>query len=341
VLCLSSDLRGFEVRGTRIRVSLGTSVAAGLASVRCQALPTTAYLMIGSGCMRSCAFCSQGKASSSRPDTLSRVTWPEYDADMVLPIIRRSIEGGLFERACLQVLDDDDSESTVHSVLTQLAGLPVAVSFSPRNLRAALNLRAAGADHLGIPLDAASPRIHEIAKKGMSLSWHGARSMIIHAASVLPGRVTTHLIVGLGETEQEMVECMEHFSSNGVRVALFAFTPARGTPMEGSPPPPLHTYRLMQTALHLIRSGLVRSKNLRFGDGGHLLDFGVSQGVLKETLQGGEAFRTSGCPGCNRPYYNERPGSRPYNYPRPLTPEEAAFEENAVFRALEERGMRN
>ena len=37
----------------------------------------------------------------------------------------------------------------------------------------------------------------------------------------------------------------------------------------------------------------------------------------------GQAFQTSGCPGCNRPYYNERPGRTMFNYPRPLTPEES------------------
>jgi len=38
----------------------------------------------------------------------------------------------------------------------------------------------------------------------------------------------------------------------------------------------------------------------------------------------GEPFRTSGCPDCNRPFYNERPSGPLYNYPRPLTTEEAA-----------------
>jgi biotin synthase len=39
---------------------------------------------------------------------------------------------------------------------------------------------------------------------------------------------------------------------------------------------------------------------------------------LLEALKDGEAFRTTGCPGCNRPFYNERPSGPFYNYPRPL-----------------------
>ena len=36
-------------------------------------------------------------------------------------------------------------------------------------------------------------------------------------------------------------------------------------------------------------------------------------------LADGDAFRTPGCPDCNRPFYNEHPGGPMYNYPRPLT----------------------
>ncbi|MCW3977503.1 MAG: radical SAM protein, partial [Candidatus Bathyarchaeota archaeon] len=40
---------------------------------------------------------------------------------------------------------------------------------------------------------------------------------------------------------------------------------------------------------------------------------------------------TSGCPGCNRPYYNERPGGPLYNYPRqPLPDEIRAIKEHQI-----------
>jgi biotin synthase len=40
-------------------------------------------------------------------------------------------------------------------------------------------------------------------------------------------------------------------------------------------------------------------------------------------LADGNAFRTSGCPDCNRPFYNERPGGTMYNYAQPLNPQQA------------------
>jgi biotin synthase len=50
-----------------------------------------------------------------------------------------------------------------------------------------------------------------------------------------------------------------------------------------------------------------------------LTGYGVD---LEPVLGDGVAFMTTGCPGCNRPFYNERPSGPFYNYPRPLTEEE-------------------
>jgi biotin synthase len=47
-------------------------------------------------------------------------------------------------------------------------------------------------------------------------------------------------------------------------------------------------------------------------------------GDWRAVLADGEAFRTAGCPACNRPFYNERPGGTMYNYARELTADEAA-----------------
>ena len=54
-----------------------------------------------------------------------------------------------------------------------------------------------------------------------------------------------------------------------------------------------------------------------------------------ETLLRESAFMTHGCPGCNRPYYNERPGDEPYNFP--FKPEKAYVKEilRRLFNRLE------
>jgi biotin synthase len=73
----------------------------------------------------------------------------------------------------------------------------------------------------------------------------------------------------------------------------------------------------MQAACWLVIHGLACVEGMAFDARGRLLDLGAPLPAS------GESFQTSGCPDCNRPYYNEQPGSIPYNYPRPLTAKEA------------------
>jgi biotin synthase-related radical SAM superfamily protein len=103
-------------------------------------------------------------------------------------------------------------------------------------------------------------------------------------------------------------------------VGLFAFTPVRGTAMQDIPPPPLDVYRRTQVARYLICGHLARAADFIFSSEGRLISFNLLP--LREHLADGRAFRTSGCPDCNRPFYNERPGGVMYNYPRLLTPTE-------------------
>jgi biotin synthase len=74
----------------------------------------------------------------------------------------------------------------------------------------------------------------------------------------------------------------------------------------------------MQAARWLIVHNWARVEDMAFDTSGHLDQFGVPVSIP------GDAFRTSGCPDCNRPFYNEQPSGPMYNFPRPLTEEEAA-----------------
>ena len=76
----------------------------------------------------------------------------------------------------------------------------------------------------------------------------------------------------------------------------------------------------MQVARHLIAHGTARADDFVFAPDGRLTDF--CTGNLPGLLGDGVAFQTSGCPDCNRPFYNERPGGPLYNYARQLTQDE-------------------
>ena len=133
------------------------------------------------------------------------------------------------------------------------------------------------------------------------------------------GNVSTHVIVGLGESEREAIEIIQRCVDLGILPALFAFTPVRGTEMEKTSPPSLESYRRVQLARFLIVKGWARTDMMLFDGEGRIAGFGLGKEDLEKALDSGEPFLTSGCSGCNRPFYNEKVSGPIYNYPRKPT----------------------
>ncbi|MEW6523107.1 MAG: radical SAM protein [Bacillota bacterium] len=303
-----------------IRLSAGTAAVAGLARARLDEVPTTAYVLAGDKCTASCGFCPQSRCAESRPGFLSRVSWPAFTVDQAVPALAQAAAAGRFRRVCVQLVQGGDGASACLELIRALRArveVPVAVSAAPLSEDCVLAWLEAGADRVGLPLDAACERVYARVKQA---SWSRALAVVEAAAGRFPGQVSTHLIVGLGETEEEAVGFLGHMAGYGVTVGLFAFTPVRGTPLEDQSPPPVDVYRRVQVARFLL-DRKVPGVKFAFLEG-RLAGWGLSGSVLKQLLADGEAFRTTGCADCNRPYYNERPGGVVFNYPRPLRPVE-------------------
>jgi len=187
-------------------------------------------------------------------------------------------------------------------------------------------LAEAGVDRIGIALDAATESLFDRVK-GVSVGgpyrWRDEFLLLRVAIGIFgEGNVSTHLIVGLGESEKDVVFAVQECVDLGVLPALFAFTPVKGTALAFNPQPELDVYRRVQVARYLIVNGLVRVEDMRFNGEGQVVDFGVSKPVLLNVVGGGKPFLTSGCPDCNRPFYNEKPSGPLYNYPRAIRPAE-------------------
>lgn len=300
----------------KINVSIGTAGVLGLTDVPMDAPPTTAYLMLGGRCSMTCGFCAQARTSRASALNLSRVTWPEFPLTETIKHLARTVERGAIRRCCLQVTAGQgyyERALTVIEAVKSATDVPLDAAILPPTMDHVSELIAAGVDHVGFGLDAACERAFCRLKGG---DWARSLHLIQETARRHPGHAAAHLIVGLGETEREMAGTIQTLHDWNVTVGLFAFTPVRGTEMEHTPPPPLALYRRLQAARHFIVHGLARADGFSFSPEGRLLDFGLPN--LPELLSDGLAFQTSGCPDCNRPYYNERPAGPLYNYPRPL-----------------------
>ena len=315
----------------RIRVSSGSAVVLGLSNGKLDVVPTTAYLLTyrKGKCTANCGFCPQARGSRGRADMLSRVSWPVFQMRYVLDGIENAVKDGQIRRVCLQALNYP--EVFVHllafvKAIYSIVRVPISVSCQPLNRENMRLLAEVGAERIGIPLDAATKELFDRVK-GRSVGgpyvWEEQFTLLSEAVEVFGrGKVSTHLIVGLGETEREMVEMVQRCVDMGVLPALFAFTPIPGTTLETNLQPSVSVYRRVQLAGHLIFHGIARYEDMRFDGKDCISDFGVNNKDLTGMIQTGDPFLTSGCPNCNRPYYNEKPSGPIYNYPKPLTNEE-------------------
>jgi len=323
----------------KIRVSIGSAIVLGLTKGIMDAEPTTTYMLTyrPEKCSANCGFCPQARMSKSRADMLSRVTWPPFPTEQVIPRIGYAAKTGSPKRVCIQALNYptvfDDILNLTTEILSRV-NVPISVSCQPLNREKMEKLREAGIDRISIPLDAATEEIFDKVKgqlAGGPYVWKKQREALEEAVQVLGrGYASTHLIVGLGEEEREMVHTIQWCINSGVYPGLFSFTPIPGTALENHPQPPLSCYRRIQIAHYLITHGKTRYEKMGFCEDGCIVDFGVSKELFQRVVRTGSPFVTSGCPNCNRPYYNERPGGPIYNYPRQPSQEEIAGIEKQI-----------
>jgi len=309
-----------------IRVALGTGVVLGLCQAKQLVAPTTAHLLVYSEdkCLANCMFCPQARESSASQDMLSRIEWPKFALDDVVKALSRA--GISFKRACIQSVNYPGVAGDLAEIISKIkatCSLPISVachSLSPDDLK---RLKEAGAERIGIALDAATPELFERikGKKARSPYRWDAHMRALERAKEIFGNATTHLVAGLGETEEEMIKAFQMLYDLGITVGLFAFTPVKGTPLETWPRPALASYRSLQLARFLIAKGVTRAENMIF-ENGRLVDFGTDGVALEVVVDSGEPFMTSGCPNCNRPFYNESPLGPIYNFPRKPTQDE-------------------
>ncbi len=234
---------------------------------------------------------------------MSRVEWPQVQLEELAK--RLAEHPGSIKRVCLQTVIKDGFEREALEILSRLRSsgvdMPASLAITPVQDEVLLRAKDLGVTHVGVGLDAATPEL--VQRVGKPYSWEeywGFTKRIVELFG--PRRAFVHLIFGLGETEREFVEAMALAYELGADVALFAFTPVAGTPMSNRRQPQLEAYRRMQAARYLLSKGAKREEVIRL----------LERGELSPPP---EATLTSGCPWCNRPYYNERPSGPLYNYP--------------------------
>ncbi len=278
----------------RVRVSEASAVLLGLKQGKISVSPGLIYLMLDGRCSGSCKFCSYANGGTGR---LARVRWPEFELDE----IRRHYDGE--KRICIQLLRRPNCFEDLFEILEKLEPESASISTFPSRSQIKIDrLREHGVDSIGVGLDCANIQIFKLMK-----GFDGYNEYINWIEEASPQiDLTVHLIVGLGESDEDVLSTIQRLHDLGARLALFPLEPEVNSTLEK---PGLPRYRAIQMAEWLISNDRTSVRDLEFKEKRLVSIF--------DRVERG-AFLTRGCRDCNRPFYtcNQR---KIYNYPRELS----------------------
>ena len=324
----------------KIRVSIGSASVLGLyESKRFKDIPTTCYLMTykDGHCTANCGFCPQARESGSSIELLSRVSWPVFSFKDFLTKLNYMPHTKRFKRICIQTLNYLQNFQDLIEIVSQIrkrSNIPISIAIPPMGKENLERLKLLGVDRVGIALDGATPEIFERVKGkavGGPYNWSNHFQNLKDALTIFgEGNVTTHLIVGLGETTIAILKIIKQLHDLKIRVSLFAFMPIKGTLLENLNQPDLLNFRKIQLGRYLLVNNNKTLKDFTINNFGEIVKFNLNEKELWQIICNSDAFLTSGCPGCNRPYYTSRPSGPIYNYPRTLL----THEMDEIFKSL-------
>jgi biotin synthase-related radical SAM superfamily protein len=334
-----SSVEGALESPDAVKLSLAAAMQLGFSPARFHrgARMTCINLLLtyASGCSANCSYCGLARDRQVAGDrSFIRVPWPVRSTDEVLG---RIAESRVVKRTCLSMITHSRSVADSIALTKRIAERtrrPVSVLLSPTIVeRAHLEaLRAAGADRIGIAIDAPTEDLFDRHRGRAARGphrWGRYWQVFGEGIEVFgKGMVGSHFIVGLGESERDMVTAFQRVRDLGGVNHLFSFYPEPGTALADHEAPPMAVYRRMQIACELIDSGRSHAGQFRFDGAGRIVDFGVAAETLEKVIASGQPFRTRGCQGadgevaCNRPFANSRPGDGLRNYPFPPNAED-------------------
>ena len=290
------------------------------------------------GCRANCAYCGLARHREADRDyadrNFIRVDWPAVPMAEIVDKVARDGEQSPFHRMCISMITHPRSDADTVAVLKAWtsridpATIPVSILSNPTTMERGdvQRLRDLGADIFTVALDAATPEIFDRTRgKGVQSphKWQKYWEILLHARDIFgPQKFGAHIIVGMGETEHEVLELVQQLVDLGGHSHLFCFFPEQGSLMDHLPATPRDQWRRVQLARYLIDYAGVRVDQMSFDAAGRVTGYGLAPAEIDQVIAEGVAFRTSGCPGkfrddvsaCDRPY-GDSPPSNIASYP--------------------------
>jgi biotin synthase len=336
----------FKTSPDHVRVSMAAAMTLGLRPGRMFRNATCDCVNLlesyPAGCYANCTYCglARERPGLAQDNTFIRVAWPLFPTDQVAEAVAG--HEARVGRVCVAMVQDARAYRDLLDITRRLrrrsdvpiSALVTATLLDEDRLHA---IRDAGADIVGIGLDAASEAVFfETRGRGARgpHSWTQHWAIARAARKIFgPMKVNCHVMVGLGETDRDLVDLFHSLHAEQIAAYLFSFNPEPGTALAAVPRAPLARWRRIQLTKYLIEQhGLPRAA-IEFDEAGGLARVRAPRALVERCLETGVAFMTNGCPdrngrmACNRPFGSYRPGEPFRDYP--FVPE---AEDRAVIR---------
>ncbi|MGO9971540.1 MAG: radical SAM protein [Solirubrobacteraceae bacterium] len=304
------------------------------------------------GCLSDCGYCglARNRPGDWAQRSFIRVQWPLVETGELVRRLARHQDR--VTRLCISMVTHGRAYADTLDIAARVTGsvrAPLSVLVAPPTLDAhrLAALREAGVEMIGIGLDAVTEDLFRSLRTDVpngALSWAQYWRTVEQAREIFgPWRVNCHVLVGLGESDSDLIAMFAALLDRQVYSYLFCFNPEPDSRMADCQRTPLRRWRRIQLAKLLLEERGLDPAAFRFDDDGALAAIHVPRALVDAVISDGHAFMTNGCasaggePGCTRPMGSWRASETPRDFPwRPTRAElleiAAALELDALIR---------
>ena len=280
------------------------------------------------GCRSDCGYCGLARTRPGAYEDKSfiRVEWPLVRTDELVD--RMAARQDTMTRLCISMVTHPHAYRDTLDIAERIVArvdAPLSILVAPPTLNRTKmeRFKAAGVDMIGIGLDAVTEDLFrrirtDVPAGGAGLSWAKYWEVVGDAREIFgPWKVNCHTLVGLGETDRDLVDIFTRLRDRQIFSYLFCFNPEPDSRLADHPKSPLRRWRRIQLAKHLIETEGFTAGQFDFDADGNLAGLDGDVTVVEQSIDSGIPFMTNGCPGaggepgCTRPYGSYRP-SEPF-----------------------------
>ncbi len=276
------------------------------------------------GCRSDCAYCGLARTRPGDYEDKSfiRVEWPLLrTSDLVERMAEKSAS---LTRLCISMVTSPlayrDTVEITREIRSKVS-TPLSILVAPPTLnrKKLEHFAEIGVDMIGIGLDAVTEELFrslrtDVPAGGAGLSWEKYWSVVEDSREIFgPWKVNCHTVVGLGESDADLIDIFFRLKDREIFPYLFCFNPEPDSRLGEHPKSTISRWRRIQLAKHLIEKYHYRQSAFDFDESGNLIHMEASSAAIDEVVDTAIPFMTDGCPGengepgCTRPFGSYKP----------------------------------